>query len=291
MSGAQIHDLGYRPYEGERAGVFWAMQSLTIHAAQRVLGIKRAARHKVLPVIAILIAFVPAIVFVGMAALLPDSLEDDFLPSYGEYYGFVLMAIFLLAAFAAPEAICTDRRTGMLALYMASPLNRTTYVVSKLASVVAILLTVTLFPLLFLLLAYTLEGSGPDGVADFVELFIRLFAAGMLTALYFACFTSAVCSFTPRRGVASAVIVLGLLIPTVLSEVLVNETDAADEVALIDLPGLPFRVAQYLLGEPGELEVGLEQLPGALVLSVMAGLTVAFAGITWWRYQNVAIDR
>ena len=36
-------------------------------------------------------------------------------------------------AFVAPEALCTDRRTGMLGLYLASPLTRDSYLVAKVA--------------------------------------------------------------------------------------------------------------------------------------------------------------
>ena len=94
---ARIHDLGFRTYDGERHGPWSAVTSLGIHAVQRVLGLKRQARHKVFPVIVILIAFVPAIVFVGIAAFIPsDNLEEDFLPSYGEYLGFTTMALVLL---------------------------------------------------------------------------------------------------------------------------------------------------------------------------------------------------
>ena len=52
-------------------------------------------------------------------------------PTYGEYYGFIISALIVFASFVAPEALCPDRRTGMLGLYLASPLTRDTYVLSK----------------------------------------------------------------------------------------------------------------------------------------------------------------
>lgn len=289
---AQVHDLGYREYDGERAGVRHAMTSLGVHAGQRVLGLKRSARHKILPAIVLVIAFIPAIVFVGMAAFLPsDLLEDELLPSYAEYYGFILTSIFLFASFVAPEAICTDRRTGMLALYLASPLNRTTYVVSKMAAVATVLLTITLLPELFLLIAYAIEGAGPDGIDGFVETLARILLAGVVVALYFAGLTSAISSFTPRRGIASAAIVIVLLVPSIVVGIMIESTDVADELDLLNLSALPFRAAQWLLdGEP-DLERGIEQVSGPLVTLVTIGATVVFGLITWWRYQRLEVER
>ena len=90
-------------------------------------------RSKILPVLAALLAYVPAIVFVGLAALLPRTtfLENDLLPTYAEYYGFITSAIVVFVAFVAPEVLCTDRRTGMLGLYLASPLTRYTYLAGQ----------------------------------------------------------------------------------------------------------------------------------------------------------------
>lgn len=291
MSQAQIHDLGYRPYEGERAGVRWAMLSLGWHAIQRVLGLKRAARHKVLPAITILLCFVPALVFVGMAAFLPSSiLEDDILPSYGEYYGFVGTIMWLFTSFVAPEAICTDRRTGMLSLYLASPLNRTTYVISKVAAVSTAMLAATLLPNLFLLLAYTIEGAGPDGIVDFGETLVRILAAGTLMAVYFGAYSSMISSFTPRRSMASAAIIITFLMAGIISGTLMEGADVGDHIDLINVAVLPLRAAVFLLGERPEAGDGLNSLDGGVVLLATIGVGTFASAVTWWRYQRVATE-
>ena len=64
------------------------------------------------------------------------------LPTYGEYYGFIVSAIIVFVAFVAPEVLCTDRRTGMLGLYLASPLTRDTYLLAKAIAVAVVLATV-----------------------------------------------------------------------------------------------------------------------------------------------------
>ena len=291
---AQVHDLGYREYDGVRAGVRHAMTSLGVHAGQRVLGLKRSARHKILPAIVLVIAFIPAIVFVGMAAFLPEStiIEDEILPTYADYYGFIqFTAIFLFASFVAPEAICTDRRTGMMALYLASPLNRTTYIVSKVAAVMVVLLTITLLPLVFLLAAYSLAGSGPDGIGEFVEVLVRISAAGLLVGAYFAALTSAVSSTTPRRGIASAAIVMTLFVPLFVTAAILESTDIADEFGLLSLFELPFRSAQWLLDGEVTPDRGLQQVSGPLALLVTIGAAAVMAAFTWWRYQRLEVER
>lgn len=294
MTEARIHDLGYRSYAGPRAGLGWAMVGLGAHTIERVLGLKRAFRHKIMPALVILIAFVPALIFVGMAALLPTSLiEEEILPSYGEYYlGFTNQAVLLFTAFVAPEALCTDRRTGMLALYLASPLDRTTYVLSKLAAIAVVLLTITLLPELFLLFSYTLEGAGPDGFFDFFETFGRIGLSGLLLALFYASIGATIASLTPRRGIASAAIVVVLLVTLMVSGILLENTDIADEFGLLTLMLLPIRAAWFLLGESTSSgDRGLERVDGLLTLAVTVGYVAVFGAITWWRYQRIEVDR
>ena len=96
--GARIYDVGYRAYDGPRSAPIWALVTIWRHTLQRVLGLHRSFRHKVLPGIALVIAFVPALIFVGIAAFLPvDPSHDDILPSYGEYTGLITMALALFA--------------------------------------------------------------------------------------------------------------------------------------------------------------------------------------------------
>ena len=86
MSDTQIHDLGYRAYSGERAGVPGAVRSLVVHTMRRSLGLKRPARHKIAPAIAIVIAYAPALAMTGFAAFLRADFVRDLL-GYGEYFG------------------------------------------------------------------------------------------------------------------------------------------------------------------------------------------------------------
>ena len=69
-----ILDRGYRRYDGRRTGTSGAVRALVVHSMQRALGLKRPAGQKILPVLAVFIAYVPAIVFVGLSVLIQDTL-------------------------------------------------------------------------------------------------------------------------------------------------------------------------------------------------------------------------
>jgi ABC-2 type transport system permease protein len=102
-AGARIVDRSYRPYDGPRGGVGASMGTVVRHSIQRSLGIKRTIWQKILPAVTAAIAYIPAIVFIGLATLIPaDSRPDDLLPSYAEYYGFITTALVIFTSFVAP---------------------------------------------------------------------------------------------------------------------------------------------------------------------------------------------
>ena len=163
--GARIFDVGYRSFDGSRSAPVWALVTVWKHTLQSVFGLHRSFRHKVLPAIAVLIAFLPAVIFVGITAFLPAiRVLNEILPSYGEYTGEITMALALFASLVAPEALCTDRRTGMLDLYLAGPLDVKRYLAAKWAAVASVMLVMTVGPQLFLLVSYTVVTPGRPSV-------------------------------------------------------------------------------------------------------------------------------
>lgn len=289
---ARIHDRGHRRYDGDRLGSRHSLWVLFLQGVWRVAGRRRPIWAKLLFAATMALAFLPAIVFIGLAALLSDDdLRDLVLPTYGEYYGFVTSAIVLFAAVAAPELLCTDRKSGMLGLYLASPLNRDSYLAARALAVGAVMALVTLGPPLLLLIALTLQGAGPDGWSDTVVVFVRVVAAGIGVAAPIAALTLAVAATTDRRAAASAGTILGLLVSSAVANVLLESADAPDIVGLLNLFGLPFEVAVRIHGETSGIEGGLGALSTAAVIGGAIAWTVVFGAFTRWWYQRLEVRR
>ena len=289
MSDARIHDQGYRRYEGPRRGVPGAIRSVAWNAVLRALGLRRSAWTKVLPILAVLIAYLPAAVFVGIAALVPAHVRDrsDLLPEYSDYYGFITAAIVLFVALVGPEVLCSDRRTGMLGLYLASPLDRTTYLVAKVLAVVPVLALVTVGPPLLLLVGLTLANAGPDGAGDILVLFLRIAVSGVVISAAYTALSLAAASMTDRRAMASAGLILFLSSGGVATSILVDQAGADHRLLLLNLFFLPFELVQRIFGEVG----GNRELSTLSLASAEAAWTLACAWFVWWRYDRMTVTR
>lgn len=297
MSDAQILDRGYRHYDGERRGVTHSIRSVAVQAAQRVLGLRRTARYKVVPVGAAFIAYVPAIVFVGVAVVIPEEIRDELASGtggsdYAGYYPTILLALVLFCAFAGPEALCPDRRTGMLGLYLASPLDRDRYLAAKAASVFSVLSIVTLGPPILLLVGNTFAGVGPDGPLDWMDLLLRIVVASTAFAGFFTALTLAMASTTTRQAVAGAGIVVALLGTSAMAALLIEAGEMVDELALLDLIGLPLEVVVRIHSENSfDVDSYLADTSTGIVAAAYLAWMLVLVGFTRWRYQRMDVTR
>jgi ABC-2 type transport system permease protein len=272
------------------------MRSLMVQTMQRALGIHRSAWAKVWPIAVIAMAYIPAIVFIGITVLAKNAPGgtrrfQPLLPSYGQYYFYITAAIAIFVAFVAPEVLCTDRKNRMLGLYLASPLTRTTYLLSKAAAVGVILSIVTLGPPVLLIVAFTLNGNGPDGFGAFLGLLGRAVVAGVVVAVLQTLLSLAVSATTARKGAATAAIITILLGSAALTNFVVQQGRGAPEWFLLNLFGLPLELVLRIYGDPIHEPRYARLISSPALVAAYVAWCVAFGAFVWWRYRHIEVTR
>jgi len=270
---AEIYDRGYRPYDGPRTGVDGSMKAVVVSSIQRALGLRRKFRFKIIPLLTIFIAYVPALVFMGVGVLLPEEFASEVVAEYADYFGLIGIAVTLFTAFVVPELMSTDRRTGLFGLYMASPLGKHHYLLSKLAALLGVLLTVTMFPVLFLVIGYSFTGLGPEGFFNTVELVAKILGSGVIMGLFYVLFGMAASTLTDRQGFASAGIVIVLIASGALTSALYQVADFSAWIQVLNLGALPLDLIARLFDE----QIGqFEDVSTGLAVGAYVAMCAAF---------------
>lgn len=271
---ARLLDTGYRPYDGERAGVPGAVASLVRYSVSRGLGLGRPFGGKVPIGLVLLVAYLPALAIIGVSVLAGDLLDQSLQESVRDYYNLITTAVVAFAALVVPELFCTDKRTGMLGRYLATPLTRWTYLLAKAVALVLLLALVALGPPLLLLLGLAASGDAVPPLDELADVLWRILLATPLVALPVAAVGSAASSLTSRRVVATAVIAVLLLVGGAVTTVLV-ETGAPATVLLADVVSVAFEMPARLLGADTALSgVPLWQLAAAWLAWVVVPTAV-----------------
>jgi ABC-2 type transport system permease protein len=204
---AEIFDLGYQPYEGER-GRRWARRRAIWRDGIRIsLGLGRGAAAKIAPWLLIGLSLVPMVVLVVLAAFLgsvPTSPDDFELPSYAEYFDFAVIPLGLFAAVVAPLLLCPDSRDGVVSLYAARPITPRDYAASRWAAFFTVAGTVAVAPEVILLLWNALDAKElRPWLDDNWDVLPRSLLAGALVAAFYTTLTLFMASFTTRRAYAT----------------------------------------------------------------------------------------
>ena len=273
---AEIRDVRYSRYDGERRGAMSGVFSLARWGALRSLGARRGWKAKAVPITLALLAVAPAIIVLGVRALFADQSGidlSDALP-FSDYQAIIGIVILLFAGITTPELLCPDRRDGTLSLYFSTAVSRREYLAGRILAAVVPLLLVTLVPLLVLFggimvfelhpVAYLQENWG--------EL-PRIIAAGLILAVYYGLVGLAVASLTGRRAFAIGGYLLVLIAPTVVAGLIGEALGDPDWPYLLQLSVLPINFAASLF--PGTEEIANSTASWAGAYLVVVGLAAA----------------
>ncbi|HET8521729.1 MAG TPA: ABC transporter permease subunit, partial [Thermomicrobiales bacterium] len=207
----EVFDRGYKHYDGPRLGRRHAFSALIRYSIRRALGIKKSWTAKVIPIILYVAVALPVVISLGIRAFLPTAEVLD----YPDFFPFIFIIEGIFVAMIAPEMLCGDRRENVLPLYFSRAMTRLDYLLAKLVATAVLTLTISLIPAIVLWIGRQLLETSPlSAMRDHLGDLGRIFVAGGMIALYLGAIGLLVSSFTGRKSIAVAIIVLGFVLST-----------------------------------------------------------------------------
>lgn len=286
---ALIYSQGYRRYTGPRTGVAGSMWALATFSLRNMLGIGRRGIFKIAPILIVGYAILVAVVFALIAAL--ASFDNGTVP-LGLTITANLGSLGWFAILIAPSTLIADRRDGLYALYLTTPLNRLTYLVSKWAAIVAVLCLVSIVPGLLVLVGFTFADGGPNTVGKWLTALGRLVLSGLVVSVLYALFAMMVAALSRRAlfaGIASAVI---LWVGGGLSAALVLGSDFSPLWGLLSLPTAVEAIVATIFGDP--VMIGDSPVTGLStqwIWLAAAGHLLVPTTVLAVRYSQIGIER
>jgi ABC-2 type transport system permease protein len=218
-----IYDLGYKRYEGARLGRRHAIWALYIYSVRGVFGIGRSLSSKVGPIGLAIIALLPAVVQLGVAAIAPEDIE---VVEPEEYYGFIQIVLAVFCAVVAPELVGRDQRTQTLSLYFSRALRRQDYALAKLAALVTGLLAITVIPQVIMFVG---NGLAADDFGDYLQDkwadLPSILGSAILLSGFMAGIALVIAAQTPRRAYSTVAILAAFVLTSVVGAGLFEAAD------------------------------------------------------------------
>ena len=289
---AQIFEGGFRPYTGPRLAAGRCFNSLYGYSLGRLLGRKRRFRSKLPALISFFVAWIGAVGIIFWASLFAEFGDLHF-DNVREYYEWTGVGVVLFIVLSTPMLLNTDRRSGLLSLYLASPLSRRSYLNAQTSAILSLLVIMSLVPVLVLGIVYTTLGLGPGHAGDFFLFMLRTLAAALALAAAPTALAVAICGLVRRTGMAIVVVALCLLVPQGITSLLILEAGAAHEIAVLG----PLQVSRALAGRAHGLALTVDS---NATLDAVATWVVVVANLAWvallsavahWRYARVEVER
>ncbi|GAA4106502.1 ABC transporter permease subunit [Streptomyces sp. NPDC058961] len=202
----QIHNIGYRDYDGPRLGRAYARRSLFSQSLRGAYGLGRSAKSKVLPMILFAVMCVPAAIMVAVAV---TTKANDIPVPYTRYAILMQAVIGLFIAAQAPQTVSRDLRFKTVPLYFSRPIERVDYVLAKFAAMASALFIITGAPLVVLYIGSLLAKLD---FADQTKGFAEGLVSVALLSLLFAGLGLVIAALTPRRGFGVAAVIAVLTV-------------------------------------------------------------------------------
>lgn len=286
-----VFDLGYKPYEGERLGRSGAIRSIVKDGVRRVLGLRRKARKKVYPWSLVILATLPAIVFVGLAFTLsafnPDA-ESPF-GGHAEYIGLTGAIVLLFVALAGPELLIPDREEGVLAVYSSRPMTAWDYIGARAGALFGVVASFVLLPNLLMYIGFAAlddRGLGSALIGNLDEM-ARILAAMIAYIVGYGAPALLIATYAKRTGPAAGTYLAIMFGSAGFAEAFQRiDFDGARYGTLLSLLQHPEVIRNWVFDKPQDaapIAAGFEPWMSAAVIAVVA---VATAYLMYRRYRD-----
>jgi ABC-2 type transport system permease protein len=227
-----IHDIGYRRYDGPRLRRTAIVRALAWHSFRSAFGFGRSAKAKVVPVLALVLLSLPAVVnAVGVSQGNPRTIGYD---TYIVGLRIVVMLIFV--AVQAPELVSRDLRNRVLPLYFSRPLRPVDYPVAKYVAFTAACLVMIEVPVLVLYAGTIVSVHGGSAVWAETRALIPGLLVGLMWAVVMAAISLALASLTGRRAFATGAIAIFFFLTEILAVIVLHAETRGDPAALTHAP-------------------------------------------------------
>lgn len=282
-----IYDLGYQGYAGERLGRLNAVLRLVQYSFKQAYAVGRGQRARTAPMIISVIVFLPVIVQIAIASFTGNIQIINF----GGYLEFTAFIVALFTASQAPELLVSDRKHGVLSLYLSRPMRGTDYALAKLAAMVISLLVLTFIPQFAMWIARIfLQNDAWAGFKTELPKLLPLIGGTFGTSLYMASIGLAISSFCTRRAFANAgIIAYFMLLPAAVQ--IIQRLSTGDTKRYITLAHPMWLLTGFTnwlfdIQARGRSGVARADLPGSAYLWGIIGVSTVFVAVLCWRYRR-----
>ena len=285
-----IYDLGYRRYGGIRLGRRHAIWVLYIQSLRAVFGIGRSLSSKIGPIGLAGIAFFPAVVQLGIAAIAPADVEVLEPEDYNQLIEVVLAGF---CAVVAPELVGRDQRTQTLSLYFSRALRRQDYALAKFAALITGMLAITAAPQVVMFAGNGLAANDfGDYLRDDWTDLPRILGSALLLSVLVASIGLVIAAQTPRRAYSTAGILAAFLLTSAVGASLFEaaDRDAGRFILLMS----PFHIVRGLTlwffdasPDPGS-QLAQADLPGVMYAIAATAVALLMLALLLRRYERIS---
>jgi len=281
-----IYDLGYRHYEGARLGRRHAVGAVYFQSLRAAFGLGRRPAAKIVPIALTLLATLPAVTQLGIAAA--STREIDVI-KLEDYYVYIQILLALFGAAVAPELVGRDQRNRTLSLYFSRALERSDYALAKLAALTTAMLMLTLGPETILFVGNTFTGDDAFGyLRDNWTQVPSIVGSALFVSAVMSSVAMAIASQTPRRAYATGGVIAFFVISSVVGDVVAS---TAGRYGILISPFDVLRGATLWIfnaAPNADESIGRYDLPGALYAAVLAGAAAVSTAILLRRFARLA---